>query len=264
MNVCRLCKCEAELQKSHIIPKFIGGWIKDTSVTGFLRAVDTPNLRRQDLFKEKMLCKKCENIFSNYEKYFAETIFHPYMNSTNSTYNYSYDNRLSKFCASLSWRVLVYITENLNFKTNPDFEKAKIKFESFLLNESTNLDQYEQHIIPLEGGSDLPLYKKHSNFNSYFQRAIDTDLLQFKNGSMIYIKIPKFILLSNISYKKINKMRSSRVQLNKGEIIPKEYFFSSELYDYLDYRLDFVQKNITDIITDAQNEKILETVRKKT
>jgi hypothetical protein len=36
-GICKLCKKEAKLEESHFIPKFIGKWVKKTSITGYLR-----------------------------------------------------------------------------------------------------------------------------------------------------------------------------------------------------------------------------------
>ncbi len=262
MNSCRLCNSIVKLQDSHIIPKFIGKWIKKTSATGYLRSIDKPNLRRQDIFTIKLLCKKCEDIFSDHETYFAEKIFHPYMNRDNFSYNYSYNDQLSRFCASVSWRVLVYITEHLNKVKNAELEKAKMQLQLFLLNKSDNLYQYEQHIIPLEGGGDSPLHKKHSNVNSYFTRAIDTDIISTKNGILIYTKLPNFIVISNVNHNEIAKSRSSRVALKQGNIIPKEYVLPIDMYYYLDNRLKFIKENITDKISESQNKHMLETIEK--
>ena len=263
MSQCRLCKKQVKLEESHIIPKFIGKWLRKTSATGYLRSIDNPNIRRRDLFKVKLLCKSCEDLFSDTESYFAETIFHPYVNRENFSYNLSYNHNLSKFFASLSWRVLVYLTEFLNNETSPEIEKCKSKLEDFLLGigNTSNLDQYEQHLIPLESGSQSLLNTKHSNINSYFCRAIDTDLLNSKSGSLIYIKIPNFMIISNINYKYINKMRSSRVALKHGVLAPKEYILPIEMQHYLDNRLTFIKENITNVISETQNDKILSTIK---
>lgn len=41
-GICALCGKNAELRESHLIPKFVGEWIKRTSATGYLRQVVNP------------------------------------------------------------------------------------------------------------------------------------------------------------------------------------------------------------------------------
>lgn len=263
MNKCRLCNEEKKLEESHIIPKFIGKWLRKTSATGYLRSLDTPNIRRQDLFKTHLLCKSCEDILSNDESYFANTIFHPYMNEQEISYSFQYDHRLIRFCAGLSWRSLVYLTEVLNDENHDEIEKYKSKLQSFLLEKSSNVDQYEQHLFPLSLNSESPLNLKHSNLNSYFHRSVDIDLLTLKNEMLIYTKIPNFILISNINYSNINKMRGSRIALKQGVFtVNKNFILPIEMYNYLDNRLTFIKENLTDQISDVQNQKILEDIKK--
>lgn len=265
MSLCRLCKKEASLQDSHIIPKFIGNWIKKTSATGYFRSIDNPNIRRQDFPTVKLLCKTCEDIFSNNESCFAKQIFHPYVKREFFSYTLPYNHQVAKFCASLSWRVLVYTTEFLKISKNEvslEIEQYKLKLEKFLLGEVSNLDQYEQHLIPAESFIQKFLEYKSSNVHSYFTRAIDTDILYFRDGTIIYVKIPGFFILSNINYKNINKLRRSRVSLKNGILLKKEYVIPQEMYKYLYYKLQFIKENVTDKISSTQNQKMIETIKK--
>ena len=59
MKACYLCKEPAQLQRSHIVPSFVGKWLKDTSVTGFLRHGIDQSLRQQDIPKQPLLRSSC-------------------------------------------------------------------------------------------------------------------------------------------------------------------------------------------------------------
>ena len=48
---CRLCEQESDLQESHIIPKFVCAYLKDTSPTGKIREANNVNKRKQDGIK---------------------------------------------------------------------------------------------------------------------------------------------------------------------------------------------------------------------
>ena len=48
---------------------------KKNSLTGYLRNPNDVNKRKQDIYKENLLCKDCEEIFSKLETYFQKNIF---------------------------------------------------------------------------------------------------------------------------------------------------------------------------------------------
>ncbi|NWK73093.1 hypothetical protein HYG93_02085 [Acinetobacter sp. SwsAc6] len=263
MKPCRLCKKQKVLIESHIIPKFIGRWLIKTSATGYLRDINKPNLRCQDIIKTKLLCKECEDLLSNDESYFADTIFHPYMNRKSHTYNLPYSKQLSRFCAGLSWRVLIYLTEIHDTDKSSEIENAESTLREYILGNSSNLGIYEQHLIPLEGGAIADFKCTKSNLNAYFTRTIDIDLLTIADRDhLIYIKLPNFILISNINYTHINKMRPSRITLKQGAIISKNYLLPPEFYKYLQDKLNFIANEFTDKISKTQSEKIMDSIKK--
>ena len=95
-----------ELKESHVIPSFVGRWLKRTSATGYLIAVDTEGTaeRSQDLYKTQLLCISCESILNQHETYFANQIFHPFKNGTLNAI--AIDESVGKFAVSISLRVL--------------------------------------------------------------------------------------------------------------------------------------------------------------
>jgi len=103
---CYLCNTNYCKQNSHIIPKFIYKWLKDTSATGYIRKGENVNIRVQDGLKIKLLCNECEKSFNKFETIFANKIFYPFHNSKNVKVNYK--DWLFKFSVSVSWRVLVF------------------------------------------------------------------------------------------------------------------------------------------------------------
>ena len=72
---CAMCGQVKKLCESHIIPKFFGNYIKKNSPSGGLRNPNDVNKRKQDIYKENLLCKDCEEIFSKLETYFQKNIF---------------------------------------------------------------------------------------------------------------------------------------------------------------------------------------------
>lgn len=114
---CKLCKRYCKLQESHFIPKFVGKWLKKTSITGYIRESNVIHKRRQDIEKEYWLCGDCEKLFSSWETKFSTHIFFPVLEDNQSTLQYS--EWMAKFCASLSWRTVTYIRSK-NSERNED------------------------------------------------------------------------------------------------------------------------------------------------
>ena len=109
--------------------------------------------RAQDIAKEHWLCGDCEQLFSRWEREFANKVFYPFVNEGKSVA--SYGNWMSKFCASLSWRTLTYIrSKNPNDENDGErkvlLDAAQEHLRKYLISEADNLNQYEQHLFPLE------------------------------------------------------------------------------------------------------------------
>ncbi len=139
-NCCSLCGFLGKLSQSHIIPRFVFVWFKDTSPTGYLRQGENVNIRQRDGKKLKLLCSQCENKFSRVEKAFSEKIFLPFHN--NKLEQIEYDEWLYKFIVSISWRVLkVYEDE----ATNESQFAMKIWSDYLLRNiMNADLDSFER------------------------------------------------------------------------------------------------------------------------
>jgi hypothetical protein len=72
--------------------------------TGYLRSIETPNLRKQDGPTERWLCCDCEQRLSTRENYFASEIFYPLVET--SGFSFAYDARLLYFLVSVLWRIV--------------------------------------------------------------------------------------------------------------------------------------------------------------
>lgn len=153
LSECALCHDKSKLELSHIIPKFVLRYLKETSV-GLLRSIENPNAVIQDGEKHYLLCGKCEDLFSIYEKKFADNIFHTYFK--NNQRRFEYDTWLHYFITSVSWRHL-YL-DLLDFVENHvvgiDALECLIASEQimrdYLLNKRDNIGNIEHHIFFFE------------------------------------------------------------------------------------------------------------------
>lgn len=233
---CALCKEDSNLKISHYIPSFIGKWFKKTSITGYIRTNANVSLRKQDLFKEYLLCANCEGMFSKWETQFAERVFYPYINDRKIVINY--ESWLSKFCASLSWRTLIYIIRNNDLSKydaeyNESLNKAKNTLEEFILDKSKILYCCEQHLYPLDEISSTTLGNLPTNINRYLIRSMGMDVINNKDSILIYTKIPYFILIGLVKSNETSIMKSSRIKLKKGTLSPRRYNMPKGIDKYI-------------------------------
>lgn len=235
-GICRLCHAASVLRESHFIPKFIGKWVKKTGVTGYIRESNEIHKRAQDIAKEYWLCGDCEALFSRWEREFANKVFYPFVDNGGSIANYG--EWMSKLCASLSWRTLTYIrSKNDSSQKTDEYNKsiddAERHWRKFLIGEQLNLNQYEQHVFPLERIESTTESGLPPNINRYFLRTMSMDIIGNSTDLYVYTKLPGFIVLGVIKAKDIKKMRSSRIAIKHGKISPREYWWPDGFINYL-------------------------------
>lgn len=192
-ETCALCLQQKPLRDSHIIPKFVGKWLKDTSATGFLASADDASKRKQDLVKEKLLCEYCEQKFSKFENYFANNIFYPFHND--KVREFDYDENLKPFIISMAWRVLVtvkeeYLEGNFASPLNSFVNKAEKEWRKFLNGDVDSIDQYETHVVFLDYLKPDSIAEADSKFHWYLLRGADSDICSNDTRVFLYVKLP--------------------------------------------------------------------------
>jgi len=194
---CALCGKESELQASHIVPRFVAKWMKNTSATGFLSKSEDLSERVQDFPTYQLLCSECEGRFSKLESYFAKSVFYPFHEKKARAFDY--DERLGLFALSLSWRTLK--ASYSAFKEGVPglvkyVDQAENDWRRILLGKRAQIRPYETHLTFLDyvkDGEDLP-----PNFQWYLLRT--TDLCLVENGEMVfaYTKFPWMVFVTSI------------------------------------------------------------------
>lgn len=112
MGTCALCDAkEVELRESHIIPKFVYDWIKETSITGHLRSSEDINIRSQDGLKVHLLCSQCELSLSKLEKQMSSYLFKAIANYQKPKKEIQINDDVRLGILSIFWRILVATTE---------------------------------------------------------------------------------------------------------------------------------------------------------
>ena len=236
--MCSLCKSEARLKVSHIIPKFIGKWLKETSLTPYFRVGYEIEKRQQDLFKTELLCEDCEKRFSAWETKFANEIFHPCADDETV---FRYGPWFVKFASSLAWRALQFrkLREVEDVPVlNSIYDDMEFHLSQFLLGREKHVSSYTQHMY-LVGELDAPINPGSPMVNRYLARAVEIDFLRNDDLSevMVYVKIPMFIFLSIGRSKYRTWMESSRIK-KSGSTRPKDQVLHASMLAYLLERSD--------------------------
>ncbi|MBU8922941.1 MAG: hypothetical protein KOO63_14080 [Bacteroidales bacterium] len=233
---CKLCRNNCDLQNSHIVPAFVYRWLKETSPTGHLRSSEQPNLRRQDGQKEYWLCSDCEGMFGEWENLFATEVFRPTAKS--STRNIPYREWMLKFAVSLTWRVLTYVSEfgdvnHLSAEQSKQADLAREEWALFLLGKVPHPGPYEQHMlltdeIASHDGGELP-----TNINRYLLRSIDIDVVANPKEAIVYVGLPRVILIGFISVATRKKWKGTKLHVKKGTVGPDRTEVPGELFEYI-------------------------------
>lgn len=259
--LCRLCGRNKAIGNSHIIPAFVGKWLKRSSATGYMRAAVTPNLRKQDIVKLPLLCEVCEEQFSKWETYFANEIFHPYQEGRQATFRY--DQRLLLFAISLSWRVGVADRESFkNFKPAlvSRLDAALEIWRALLLSKSFRPQLYEHHIFFLgtvaRAESELP-----EGFQWYTLRSVDATLPANDTELAVYTKLPGMFFFSSVHPSNLVGWENTRI-LGSGVVeASHQRITDPSLGEFLLHRADRVNEAFDDL-SDGQRRKIEESMRR--
>ena len=206
---CALCGRSGDLQASHIIPKFVGKWIKDTSATGFLASA-TDGERVQDLPTFRMLCSDCEQRFSKLEKSFADKIFYPFHNSGDSRLEYG--SWLEPFAVSLGWRVFkagYEVVKSKNPALYSQMAQAEATWREFLLGDRQTVSPYESHLLFLDSAktaADAP-----ETFAWYSRRAVGWSVFAHNNRIFTYAMLPDMAFVTSIHPKVLKGWKGTRI-----------------------------------------------------
>jgi len=214
---------EGVLRESHIIPKFVGKWMKETG-TGYLTSAEDGSKRVQDITKIRLLCDSCEERFSKLEKYFADKIFFPFHNDKIRTFDY--DKNLQAFIVSLSWRVLKITGQEFRDK-NPGFplqsfvNDAEEHWREFLNGEKESVGRYENHVVFLDYVDDSKNPDVDPKFNWYTLHSTDFTIVTSNKRALVYVKLPWMIFVTTIHPTSLDGWNGTVIK-ESGRITPEQ------------------------------------------
>ncbi|MES0870614.1 hypothetical protein [Pseudovibrio sp. SCP19] len=261
-EACAFCNEVRELRESHIVPKFVFRWLKNSGVSPYLRNHQNPNKKVQDGVKIPLLCNDCEQLFEKYETPFAKFIFRPFVDDP--TYTVMYSDWCAKFAASVMWRAgtffLLTSSNGLPVEVRQQIEAACDVWRTFILGASPNPSQYELHMVPfdlIESSVGVPL---HKSLNTYLQRIIDTHLFGFTdaNSQIISVKLGPIGLFGFVSPPR-DKWAGSRIKVRSGQFKLQNLKLPLGLFQYLNYRSEVVFEQL-ESMSDVQKSKVMDMI----
>ena len=233
---CALCASASELQASHIIPGFVFDWLRDTSATGHFRSSQIPDLRVQDGLKPRMLCKNCEQLFSTWEKAFAETCFVP-LNSGNAR-DVRYGPWMLKFATSVSWRVLRVFAANDGLAGFPEHIMTEVddtlrEWSLFLLGDRPHPGRHEQHMFVADIVEHASVANAPPNISRYLARAIDPYVAHTQDSAITYAKMGRFVLFGFIAFKHPRRWNGTKLHVRHGVFGQRNIELPSNIGDFI-------------------------------
>lgn len=266
-SACQLCGRDGQLQLSHIIPKFVFAWAKD-STPSFLRNSEEPNVRVQDGEKQRLFCFDCEQQLSVWEKAFCESVFAPLHGKGAAPIDLEYGDWALKFAASVSWRNLLYHRQDASelraHLSEEQFELAERAFTAwreFLLAKQENPREYEQHILTFDfiESHTVPFLSPY--MNRYLVRSIDMDLLCANGVTVTYTKLGRLAIFGFIQMKDRSKWKGTKIHLKKGKVGSTTYYIPQYLLRYLSDRANQIAASFG-AISEKQSAKVTEAIMK--
>jgi len=259
-GICNLFDNECDLRESHIFPKFVIEYMKETG-SRFLRNLVNPNQRFQDGPKMFLLSEKAEQEFSKREKKFAENIFLPYLEKEQK--EFYYNDYLFYFSISMLWRVLQTHKEHPNIINQPFYgllKDVENNWKQFLKNYTYPKDYDKIHLFftdrVLEHNCDV----KGADY--YFTRALDATIISNENNTFVavYCKFMRFVIFSVITDYEDKETSDTIINPLGGRFVIPQNFNNEYIGSFFINRMKEIEN--AQKPSEKQQDKVLEEIRK--
>lgn len=255
LGTCKLCRQSKTLVQSHIIPKFIAAWLKETG-SGFFRMVTSPNIKYQDFPKRRLLCSDCEQRFSLKEEYFSRRIFYPYMKNKPAQINYS--QSLHYFLVSVLWRILVadlYKFRKKCRKFSEELEETEEDWRLYLMAKTTAIKS-DVHLFLSDILETANIPVRH--FNVYMTRGVDGTIAISSSGCLVYCKLARFFIFSHLTPYDSSKWINTKISNGRGKLIIPQKILDGRIGDFFIDRIKSAYSEYNRNLSEKQRQKIHE------
>lgn len=262
---CALCRQNGkELQLSHIVPHLVGRYLMKTS-PGAIRRTDMPNKTVQDIEKHYLLCHDCEELFSANETWFANNIFLPY--EENKKIAFEYDEKLTKFIVSLSWRSLYM--DLMEYVQNPDFPQEMLSIfldaeqimRDFLLGKRDNIGTIENHIFFLDRVKQNEDTRKIPSISTILHRTISSYGIYNGGSAFTLSKMMGILVVTFYSMDEREQWTNTKIEVNGGTIAAENQCMRSVIGQEI-YRWSKQAEDMCNAMSEAQKQKITDKSKK--
>lgn len=230
---CKLCQKQADLQASHIIPKFAYRWMKETGGP-YMRTAKNPNKREQDGKRLPLLCQSCEGKFSKLETYFSKTIFYPFSEEKQNWFEY--DERLLRFSLSVLWRVLLEQKDRRSDLPFQDTINHFIEEWRRFLYENKKPNEFCSAYLVFTGIATADGTQPVEGFINYIARSIDATIAFNSNSSFVYVKFGRFMLLAPL-VGDFPELKNCKIDQEESQITSSNQSIDENFMDFLTDRV---------------------------
>jgi len=216
---CHLCGVDGPLCRSHIIPKFVGDWLRATNGTGRLRDSVTPNVLREDLTWRYMLCPVCEARFAEVEAEIAARIFKPLHERESETFRYG--PTFLQFAVSVLWRSLIFLRGEGNLGAMgelPEITSTEKIWREFLLGHVRTVAPHDVHAFPMDAPPANPKYAHlPSNLGRYMLRSVGMSTRRGDDWGYLFVKVARMQIFGTVVAGSQRKLwRNSKLHASGG------------------------------------------------
>ncbi len=265
--LCALCQTQECKEDSHIVPAFAYRWLKRRSLTGYIRGSREPNLRMTDGPKPRLLCPACEDMFSVWEDRFAKEVFYPVHRDGITDLKFGYDNWLSKFCVSLSWRVLKHAIDEhpgLEFPHghSPLLQPTLEVWRDYVLGRRPEISYHRQHLVILGHDLSLPAFVDPAELSLYFDRGIDHNTVHSATDAYVITKLCRILIAGTIFTKKPSDWQHTQVHIAGGKYGSGTFQVAGCVFTFFQTAIQETVQSRTRI-SPQQSKKIADAVYRK-
>lgn len=229
--------------------------LKSTSATGFLRMPGRED-RVQDLPRKPLLCRDCEQRFSDWEREFSIHAF-PLIQGGDFE-SFKYGDWLLRFAVSLSWRVLVSDKEgilNVHPEWTKHIEDILERWCCYLLG-LTNQPGSKHHLFVIPGVPSSVPRNAHPKTLHYLLRAIDATEMIGHGFLGVYVKLIRSIFFSPILPIRPSGWKATQIYAGGGRVISSKQALSMDGFG------DFIQSRVQVSFDKDLSPKAINQIRK--
>ena len=260
---CALCRQNKELQLSHIVPHFVGRRMIKTA-PGDIRVTNEPNIVAQDIEKHYMLCHDCEELFSAKERWFASNIFNPWQDHKQR--EFSYDENLTYFIVSLSWRSLYLDLEEYSCDSTFDKEilltmlRAESIMRDYLLGKRQDVSDIQNHIFFFDRIESASNYDFEKNPSVAMHRSITSYSAYNGDTSFTISNLLGIMIVTFYSMTEQEEWTNTHILNGSGTIAAKKQGIKSVVGQEIQHWMNEAE-NAKNNLSEKQKNKIIEKMK---